>query len=107
MMLLFGMFEKRIVLQLTAGHCVECTARAMNRELVEKMLLRDIGSSDTEAAKLELLQRFILETDFQKLRAENPLLDGRSGVKVIVEESLLGRLKIKTVKQGDFTVIES
>ncbi len=84
--------KRKIRLPLTSGHCMVCTAKARGRELAEKLLASTQNMTEEEEAEFELLQRFVLETDFEKLMKKEPLLDGRSGVTLTIEEGAFGKL---------------
>ncbi len=65
------------------GHCIETTARKRLTELIRKSLTDE--SSDEYSGEIEFLREFIERTDFRRIRADNPFLDGRTRIKVIVE----------------------
>lgn len=90
--------KQAITLPLPGGQCIECAAKARGRTLSEKILSGDMRMNEAEEMEFELLQRFVTEVDVEKLMQSDPLLDGRTGVALVIEETALGRLKVKAVQ---------
>lgn len=73
---------KSIVLELSAGRCIQGAARARQKELVSTLLKAIDDPSQEESDELEMLNTFLEQSDFPALRARHPLLDGRTEVAV-------------------------
>ena len=71
-----------VVLDLTR-HCIETAARREHRRLRD-VLLQAAEPDGALEARLTLLQRFLEQTDFRRLRARDPRLCGGSPVRVAV-----------------------
>lgn len=72
----------RVILSLD-GYCIETSAKKRLEELIRLSIENGIESINT--SEIEFLQDFIKNTDFKRIRAENPALDGRKKVKVALE----------------------
>lgn len=64
-------------------HCVETAARHEHRRLRDALLQAD-DPDPALAARLDLLQRFLEQSDFRALRAGDPRLRGGAAVRVVV-----------------------
>ncbi|RJO64421.1 MAG: hypothetical protein C4523_18335 [Myxococcales bacterium] len=89
---------KGIELYLSGGKCVECAARRRYQELLTRLMALDEVSRE-QNEEFNLLRRFLKCTDFERLREVHPLLDGRSGLTIVVcEGPALNRFVMKTRK---------
>jgi tRNA (adenine37-N6)-methyltransferase len=71
-------------------HCIETAARRKHRRLADCALG---GGGEDGGQAMELLDRFLRETDFRRLRAEEPDLAGGFGVRVELRSGRDGRVR--------------
>ena len=65
-------------------HCIETAARTEYKRRLAKMLGAD--TSEEEMQPFELLNQFLEETNFPKLRGERPELNGSKNITVSVQQ---------------------
>ena len=74
-------------------HCVETEAKARFRELVNRLLSEEDTTGDL-AMELELLRKFIEETDFPALRASDSRLRGEEEAVLCLMEREGGEMEL-------------
>jgi hypothetical protein len=61
--------------------CIQTTARQAHREITERLLVESSPDAALEIS-VELLKRFLVSTDFARLRTEHPELAGGTHCRV-------------------------
>lgn len=74
------MQEVNSILLILDGHCIETSAKKRLDELIKKSIEEDVEGRVLN--EIEFLRSFIENTDFSRLRAQNPYLDGRKKLTV-------------------------
>ncbi len=67
-------------------HCVETEARRLHRRLTDRLLEEGLSPEEMEgyAAKLKLLEDFVRNRNFRKMRAEDPDMAGGRPVALVL-----------------------
>lgn len=74
-------------------HCVETAARREHRRLCQELLAHP-GAPAGARQQLQLLQRFLEQTDFAALRARRPELAGGTPGRVILTLTAEGEVRL-------------
>ncbi len=61
--------------------CIQTTARRAHREITEK-LISELSPDEALKVSVDLLERFLVSTDFARLRTEHPELAGGTPCRV-------------------------
>ena len=88
--------DGRLVLILREA-CIQTTARQAHREITER-LLAESSPDDALAESVELLQRFLVSTNFARLRTEHPELAGGTPCRVRLSRCADGTVQWEMVR---------
>ena len=81
------------------GHCIECAAKRELKDLMNECFSKSSVSKEIEE-KIELVRRFLTESDFEKLRGTDERLSGiiESSVCIYMDEKNQLKVKITDMK---------
>ncbi|MCU0822559.1 MAG: hypothetical protein MUC95_08830 [Spirochaetes bacterium] len=81
-------------------HCIECAAKRELNELMHECFSQSSVSKDIEE-KIELIRRFLTESDFPKLRGSDERLSGliESSVCIYMDENDQLKIEITGLKR--------
>lgn len=78
--------KQNIILELSE-FCIETSAKKRMAELGNLILSENSEISENETEEFEFLRRFLNESNFARLRNNNPLLRGENHIKVSITEA--------------------
>ena len=81
------------------GHCIECAAKRELKDLMNECFSKSSVSKEIEE-KIELVRRFLTESDFEKLRGTDERLSGiiESSVCIYMDEKNQLKVEITDMK---------